>query len=116
MIYTIWNKTSDIDGRTPEYIIGNNPAYGVEKTYILRENDETLVDILTISMIRAGDETGTDDEAVQRWIAAREAPPENPLAALAAENAQLRAKVSALTESAQMLEDCLVEMAEIVYA
>ena len=57
MIYTIWNTTSDIDGRTPEYIIGNNPAYGVEKTYILRENDETLVDILTISMIRAGDET-----------------------------------------------------------
>lgn len=36
--------------------------------------------------------------------------------ALKQKNAQLEAKVKALTESSQMLEDCLVEMAEIVYA
>ena len=44
--------------------------------------------------------TTTDDEVV----------------ALKTQNAQLEAKVKALTESSQMLEDCLVEMAEIVYA
>ncbi len=38
------------------------------------------------------------------------------ITALKTKNTQLEAKVKALTESSQMLEDCLVEMAEIVYA
>lgn len=42
--------------------------------------------------------------------------PVNPVEQLQSENAQLKAKIQALTESHQMLEDCLVEMAEIVYA
>ena len=67
-----WNKASEIDGRTPEYITSNNPAYGTEDVYILRKNDGTLVDILTISMIRAGNASGTDEEAVQAYVAARE--------------------------------------------
>lgn len=116
MIVKIWNKTDEIDGRAPATITANNPAYGMEDVYIFRENDGTLIDILTISMIRQGDDSGTDEEAVEKWIANRERGGGSPLEALAAENAQLRAKVAALTESAQMLEDCLVEMAEIVYA
>nr|DAH87268.1 MAG TPA: hypothetical protein [Caudoviricetes sp.] len=38
------------------------------------------------------------------------------LAALETENKQLTAKLDASIKSGQMLEDCLVEMAEIVYA
>lgn len=38
------------------------------------------------------------------------------IADLHAKNIQLEAKVKALSESNQFLEDCLVEMAEIVYA
>lgn len=38
------------------------------------------------------------------------------LTELKTKNTQLEAKVKALTESSQILEDCLVEMAEIVYA
>lgn len=38
------------------------------------------------------------------------------ITALKTKNTELEAKVKALTESTQMLEDCLVEMAEIVYA
>ncbi len=38
------------------------------------------------------------------------------LADLETENAQLTAKLEASIQSNQMLEDCLVEMAEIVYA
>lgn len=38
------------------------------------------------------------------------------ITALKTKNTQLEAKVKALTESSQMLEDCIVEMAEIVYA
>ena len=38
------------------------------------------------------------------------------LAALEAENKQLTSKLNAAIQSNQMLEDCLVEMAEIVYA
>lgn len=40
----------------------------------------------------------------------------NPITELQTKNKQLEAKVKALTESSQMLEDCIVEMAEIVYA
>lgn len=42
--------------------------------------------------------------------------PVSPLETLRGENKELQAKVKALTESNQMLEDCIVEMAEIVYA
>lgn len=38
------------------------------------------------------------------------------LAALETENRQLNSKLDATIQSNQMLEDCLVEMAEIVYA
>ena len=42
--------------------------------------------------------------------------PEDPIEKLQSDNKELQAKVKALTESNQMLEDCIVEMAEIVYA
>ena len=42
--------------------------------------------------------------------------PKTQVEALCEQNKSLQAKVKALTESNQTLEDCLVEMAEIVYA
>lgn len=42
--------------------------------------------------------------------------PKDPLEVLQTENKTLKAKIDALTKSNQMLEDCIVEMAEIVYA
>lgn len=42
--------------------------------------------------------------------------PVDPIETLQSQNKELQAKVKALSESNQMLEDCLVEMAEIVYA
>lgn len=42
--------------------------------------------------------------------------PVDPIVELKEENKVLKAQVQALTQSNQMLEDCLVEMAEIVYA
>lgn len=67
------------------------------------------------------------DEVQQGWIYDAEsgtfAPPGEPLApeptemeVLQQENRRLTAQVNALTESGQMLEDCLIEMAAIVYA
>ena len=89
-----WNKASAIDGRTPEYITSNNPAYGTEEVYILRKNDGTLVDILTISMIRAGNASGTDEEAVQAYGEARE----NPTTTLKPETDALLARIAALED------------------
>ena len=42
--------------------------------------------------------------------------PVDPVAELQDENRALKAQVQALSESNQFLEDCIVEMAEIVYA
>jgi hypothetical protein len=42
--------------------------------------------------------------------------PVDPLEQLQTENKKLTAKIDTLTQSSQMLEDCIVEMAEIVYA
>ena len=51
-------------------------------------------------------DTETDESSMRK----------NVIEVLQDENKQLTAKVKALTESSQMLEDCIVEMAEIVYA
>lgn len=42
--------------------------------------------------------------------------PKTQVEVLCEQNKALQAKVKALSESSQMLEDCLVEMAEIIYA
>ena len=56
--------------------------------------------------------------ALDAYIAAmpEEETPTDPIADLQAENATLRAQVTALTQSSQFLEDCIAEMAEQVYA
>ena len=122
MTYTLWDKTSPIYGITAEQAIKNNPLYGTENSYLLYRDDGSIYDILPISTIRtlAGlEETATDDDVCNTYITKLTTPEPTPIdevTALKTKNAQLEAKVKALTESSQMLEDCLVEMAEIVYA
>ena len=62
-------------------------------------------------------------EPSQKWYDEQPEPepeptetPKSTIEVLQEQNKQLEAKVKALSESSQMLEDCIVEMAEIVYA
>ena len=122
MIYTLWDKQSPIYDVTAEQAIINNPLYGSENSYLFFRDDGSIYDILPISVLRertGSDEMKSDADVCESYIAKITAPlpePVNEVAALKTKNAQLEAKVKALTESSQMLEDCLVEMAEIVYA
>lgn len=112
MTYTLWDKVSPIYDITAEQAMINNPLYGSENSYLILRDDGSILDILPISTIKALTGKETDAEACEAYIAKLTAPEPEPVD----EVAQLKAKVKALTESSQMLEDCIVEMAEIVYA
>ncbi len=122
MTYTLWDKVSPIYDITAEQAMINNPLYGSENSYLILRDDGSIYDILPISTLReltGKDETATDAEVCEAYIAKLAEPiptPDDEVAALKQKNVQLEAKVKALTESSQMLEDCIVEMAEIVYA
>ena len=122
MTYTLWDKQSPIYDITAEQAMINNPLYGSENSYLILRDDGSILDILPISTLRTlteSDKTKTDAEVCEAYITRLTAPAptkENEITALKTKNTQLEAKVKALTESSQMLEDCLVEMAEIVYA
>lgn len=122
MTYSKWDKTSPIYDITAEQAMINNPLYGTENSYLFYRDDGSIYNILPISTLRTlteSDETKTDAEVCEAYITKLTTPAptkEDEIAALKTKNAQLEAKVKALTESSQMLEDCIVEMAEIVYA
>lgn len=115
MTYTLWDKQSPIYDITAEQAMINNPLYGSEDSYLFYRDDGSIYDILPISTLRTLTEsadTATDAEVCEAYIALLTAPEPEPPDEITA----LKAKVKALTESNQMLEECLVEMAEIVYA
>lgn len=115
MTYTLWDKQSPIYDITAEQAIKNNPLYGSEDSYLFLRDDGSIYDILPISTLRTltgSADTATDAEVCEAYIALLTAPEPEPPDEITA----LQAKVKALTESNQMLEECLVEMAEIVYA
>ena len=121
MTYTLWDKQSPIYDITAEQAMINNPLYGSENSYLILRDDGSIYDILPISTMRSvvGGDGKTDAEVCEAYIAKLAEPiptPDDEVAALKQKNVQLEAKVKALTESSQMLEDCIVEMAEIVYA
>ena len=122
MTYTLWDKTSPIYDITAEQAMINNPLYGTENSYLFYRDDGSIYDILPISTLRTlteSDDTMTDAEVCEAYITKLTTPAptkEDEISELKTRNTQLEAKVKALTESSQMLEDCLVEMAEIVYA
>lgn len=115
MTYTLWDKQSPIYDITAEQAMINNPLYGSEDSYLFLRDDGSIYDILPISTLRTLTEsadTATDAEVCEAYIALLTAPEPEPPDEITA----LQAKIKALTESNQMLEECLVEMAEIVYA
>lgn len=122
MTYALWDKVSPIYDITAEQAMINNPLYASEDSYLFLRDDGSTLDILPISTLRTrtgADEAKTDAEVCEEYIAKLTTPAptqDDEVASLKTKNAQLEAKVKALTESSQMLEDCLVEMAEIVYA
>ena len=122
MTYALWDKISPIYDVTAEQAIKNNPLYGTESSYLFYRDDGSIYDILPISTLRTlteSDETKTDAEVCEAYITKFITPApieEDEISKLKTKNTQLEAKVKALTESSQMLEDCIVEMAEIVYA
>lgn len=120
MTYALWDKQSPIYDVAAEQAIKNNPLYGSESSYLFLNDDGSIYDILPISTIRTlteSDESKTDEDVCAAYIAILTGDNHiDEVAVLKAKNNELEAKVKALTESTQMLEDCLVEMAEIVYA
>ena len=122
MTYTLWDKQSPIYDITAEQAMINNPLYGSENSYLILRDDGSILDILPISTLRTltgKGATAADAEVCEAYIAKLTTPEPTPVdevTALKTKNTQLEAKVKALTESSQMLEDCIVEMAEIVYA
>lgn len=112
MTYKLWDKQSPIYDITADQAMINNPKYRDEDSYLFLRDDGSIYDLLALSMIPNPNNLSDPDEICQAYINSLTAPePDSP-----DDITTLKAKVKALTELNQMLEECLVEMAEIVYA
>lgn len=116
MTYSKWDKQSPIYGVTAEQAKLNNPLFATENSYLFYREDGSIIDCMPISMIPNPDNLTDEDEICKAYIKRVTTVPKSGIETLQDENKELQAKVKALTESNQMLEDCIVEMAEIVYA
>ena len=122
MTYKLWDKKSPIYDITAEQAIKNNSLYGSENSYLFFRDDDSIYDILPISTLRtltAADDSLTDKEVCEAYIDKLTTPAptkDDEIETLKSKNTQLEAKIKALSESNQFLEDCIVEMAEVVYA
>lgn len=97
MTCELWDKQSPIYDVTAEQAMINNPLYGSENSYLILRDDGSILDILTISTLReltGKDETATDEEVCDAYIAQITAPPEPEPDNLA----ELTAKVADLEE------------------
>lgn len=91
--------------------------------YILDETDEKNAEL--IEKVRRyapyfeviADSSGKVTDVIKTADMEREERnPDDPVSELYRENKALRERVESLTESTQLLEECIVEMAQIVYA
>lgn len=128
------NETIVIAHHDPIEAVEEQWHYEVERVYPNGGRDlKRVIDVKGVEAREAWDET----EEILRWhpyseqeLADRKAEEEAAAAeerelerlaaereaAIAAENARLKAQVAALLENQQFLEDCIAEMAETVYA
>ena len=77
MTYQLWDKQSPIYDITAEQAMINNPLYGSENSYLILRDDGSILDILPISTLRAligKDDTATDEEVCDAYIAKLTAP------------------------------------------
>ena len=101
MTHQLWDKASPIYDITAEQAVINNPLYGSENSYLILRDDGSILDILPISTLRTltgKDETVTDEEVCEAYIAKLTAPPPEPsgdLADLAAKVADLEEQLAA---------------------
>ena len=104
MTYTLWDKQSPIYDITAEQAMINNPLYGSENSYLFYRDDGSIYDILPISTLRTltgSDETKTDAEVCEAYIAKLTAPepeptePSGDIAELTAKVADLEAELAA---------------------
>ncbi len=116
MTYSKWDKQSPIYDVTAEQAKLNNPLFATENSYLFYREDGSVIDCMPISMIPNPDNLTDEDEICKAYIKRLTTVSKSGIETLQDENKELQAKVKALTESNQMLEDCIVEMAEIVYA
>ena len=116
MTYSKWDKQSPIYDVTAEQAKQNNPLFATENSYLFYREDGSIIDCIPISMIPNPDNLTDEDEICKAYIKRLTTVPKSDIETLQDANKELQAKVKALTESNQMLEDCIVEMAEIVYA
>lgn len=116
MTYSKWDKQSPIYDVTAEQAKLNNPLFATENSYLFYREDGSIIDCMPISMIPNPDNLTDENEICKAYIKRLTTVPKSDVETLQDANKELQAKVKALTESNQMLEDCIVEMAEIVYA
>lgn len=104
MTYSLWDKASPIYDITAEQAMINNPLYGTENSYLIFRDDGSIYDILPISTLRAltgKDETATDEEVCDAYIAHITAPPPEPSGG---DVSELAAKVANLEEQLATIE------------
>ena len=112
MTYKIWDKVSPIYDVTAEQAMINNPLFASEDSYVFYRDNGAIYDIVPISLLPEGN---TIAERCDRYIEALTAAPKN-VSKQESEIKLLKAQVEALTEQNEMLEECLVELAQAVYA
>lgn len=60
MTYILWDKTSSINGLTPEEVYANNPLYRDEDVYIFYRDDGQIKDAIPVSYLPNPEETNID--------------------------------------------------------
>lgn len=98
MTYQLWDKQSPIYDITAEQAMINNPLYESENSYLILRDDGSILDILPISTLRTltgKNETATDEEVCEAYIAKLNEPPPEPSGG---DVSELAAKVANLEE------------------
>lgn len=109
MTYSLWDKKSSIYDITAEQAVKNNPLYGSENSYLFYRDDGSIYDILPISIIRKlteSDNSKPDSEVCEAYIIKLTIPEPTK----EDEINLLKNNVALLTESSQMLQDCIIDM------
>ena len=68
MKYTVWDKSTPIDGRTSAYIHERHPGWAEDTVYIIRQDDGMLIDIIALSALPNPDGYVDADAIVTAYI------------------------------------------------
>lgn len=113
MTYKLWDKKTDIYDVSPEQAMANNSKYRDEDSYLFIRDDGSILDILPISEIPNPDDLIDADEICKAYIKSlTEIPKDEPNPDIET----LQSQISDLKKQNSLLEDCIIELAQIVYA